>query len=181
MIRGSFFLVFFAPLLLGEELSEDRSLTLEGTVSSQDERDFLIKVSSKRPLQILADVEGASHMEPVLFSLRREDTQHSWRIPASDHYDSSTYRKVLCEGSLEEHTMRLFVSSRSSSLINFSVRLEIVPEKNFELKFSSTQNPVNYTTETRISPTEMALYQFVLPEDEETALLVVKSKGPPKD
>ena len=181
MIRGSFSIFFFAPLLLGEELSEDRSLTLEGTVSSQEERDFLIKVSSKRPLQILADVDGASHEEPVLFSLRREDTQHSWRIPASDHYDSSTYRKVLCEGSLEEHTMRLFVSSRSSSPINFSVRLEIIPEKNFELKFSSTQNPVNYTTETRISPTEMALYQFVLPEDEETALLVVKSKGPPKD
>merc|ERR550517_1694455 len=77
--------------------------------------------------------------------------------------------------------MRLFVSSRSSSLINFSVRLEIVPEKNFELKFSSTQNPVNYTTETRISPTEMALYQFVLPEDEDTALLVVKGPEQPED
>merc|ERR1712032_1776606 len=61
-------------------------------------------------------------------------------------------------------------------LINFSVRLEIVPEKNFELKFSSTQNPVNYTTETRISPTEMALYQFVLPEDEFCSILSIQPR-----
>jgi len=184
MIRGSSLIFFFAPLLLGEELSEDTPLTLEGTVSSENETDFSIKVSSKRPVQIVADADiRSSQGEPVLFSLRREDTQHSWRIPASasGHYNSSTYKKVLCEGSLEDHTMRLFVSSRSRSSINFTVRLEIISEKDFELKFSSAQDPVNYAMETRISPTEMALYQFVLPEDEEMALLVVKSKGPPKD
>merc|ERR1719500_60345 len=175
--------LFFAPLLLGEqlhELSEGRPLPLEGTVSSQEEKDFMIHVSSKRPLRIIADADRSSQDFPVLFSLRREDNQHSWRIPASGHYNSSTYRKVLCEGNLEDHTMRLFVSSRSSLPINFSVRLEIISEQGFELQLSSAQNPVT-AMDTRISPTEMALFQFVLPEDKEMALLVVKSKSPEKD
>ena len=183
MVRGSGLLLFFAPLLLGEqlhELSEGRPLPLEGTVSSQEEKDFMIHVSSKRPLKIIADADRSSQEFPVLFSLRREDNQHSWRIPASGHYNSSTYRKVLCEGNLENHTMRLFVSSRSSLPINFKVRLEIISKSDFELQLSSAQNPVT-AMDTRISPTEMALYQFVLPEDKEMALLVVKSKSSEKD
>ena len=181
MFRSSFFIFFLSPLLLGKDLHEDKPLTIQGTVNSENESEFSINVSSKRPLRIVAEVIGSSKEAPVLFSLRREDSQHSWRIPGNDHeYNRSTFRKVLCEGSLQSHTMRLFVSSRSTSATSFSVQFELIPKEDFELKLSSSEAPAK-GMETRISPTEMALYQFVPPKEEEYALLVVKGPDQPED
>ena len=68
MFRSSFFIFFLPPLLLGEELHEYKPLTIQGTVNSENEQEFSINVSSKRPLRIVAEVIGSSKEAPVLFS-----------------------------------------------------------------------------------------------------------------
>ena len=166
------FLLLLPPLCLGfdYQMQNDKALRHQGEVSADQEVSISIKVTSKRPLRVTAEADISDPHTPVLFSLRREDSQHSWKIPMQTQRPSSSHTKVLSESSSEEDTMRLTVSSRSRVAKNFSVILELVHPQDFDLAPGA-----NRSQEAVISPTKMALFQFTFPKytPEDTFLLVV--------